>query len=171
MAGIPLSSHEMAASGPPPDSVPPDPGGAQTSLSLYQAVGGEAFFFGLVDRFYDGVETDPVLRPLYPDDLTAARRHTALFLIQYWGGPSTYNEERGHPRLRMRHLPFAIGQPERDTWFRLMMDAVRTELSEAPASSLLAHPTEGDAVRSTVEGMFGDYFERASTAMINQPGT
>jgi len=78
-----------------------------------------------VDRFYAAVAEDPVLRPLYPEDLTAPSAHLAAFLVQYWGGPDDYRLERGHPRLRMRHVPFAIGFPERDAWFRHMSEAVR----------------------------------------------
>ncbi|HLG68285.1 MAG TPA: globin [Acidimicrobiales bacterium] len=92
---------------------------------MYERVGGSQFFVDLVDRFYDGVAGDPVLRPLYPDDLTGPRAHLALFLQQYWGGPPTYNEQRGHPRLRMRHAPFVISVLERDAWLRHMTDAVR----------------------------------------------
>src|SRR5579864_7458652 len=92
--------------------------------SLYDRVGGDAFFFALIERFYAGVERDPVLRPLYPADLEAPKRRLALFLIQYWGGPSTYSAERGHPRLRMRHVRFAIGQRERAAWLEHMRDAV-----------------------------------------------
>ena len=86
--------------------------------TLYDAVGGEAFFVRLVDAFYDGVADDPVLLRLYPEapDLTGARQRLRLFLIQYWGGPTTYSDERGHPRLRMRHMPFHIGAEERDHW-------------------------------------------------------
>ena len=75
--------------------------------TLYEEVGGMPFFERLVDRFYEGVRTDPVLIPLYPDqgDLTGARRRLSLFLVQYWGGPTTYLEERGHPRLRARPTP------------------------------------------------------------------
>lgn len=138
-------------------------------VSLFDAVGGSGFFVDVVDRFYEGVLVDDVLRPLYPEDLTDARRHTALFLIQYWGGPGTYSEERGHPRLRMRHLPFAIGQAERDAWFGLMMDAVDGTLAAAPSDSILKHPTEGADITAAARGMFHDYFEQASTAMINQP--
>lgn len=85
-----------------------------------------AFFQEMVDRFYDGVEADPVLLRLYPDpdDLAGARRRLSLFLAQYWGGPSTYNEERGHPRLRMRHFPFEIGPEERDHWLARMREAL-----------------------------------------------
>ncbi len=92
--------------------------------TLYERVGGEPFFVDLVDRFYVGVAGDPLLRPLYPDDLTESSRHLALFLMQYWGGPSTYGEERGHPRLRMRHAPFVVGPAERDAWLRHMLAAL-----------------------------------------------
>jgi hemoglobin len=93
--------------------------------TFYEAVGGEATFTLLVDRFYDAVENDPVLRPLYPGpDLGGARQRLRLFLMQYWGGPNTYDQLRGHPRLRMRHNPFAIGPAERDAWLRHMTAAV-----------------------------------------------
>ena len=93
--------------------------------SLYDAAGGMAFFEALVGRFYDGVAVDPVLRPVYPEaDLAGARRRLTLFLAQYWGGPRTYDAERGHPRLRMRHMPFAIGPAERDAWLRLMHGSI-----------------------------------------------
>ena len=98
-------------------------------LTLYDRAGGTPFFEALVDRFYAGVATDPVLRPIYPEaDLAGATRRLRLFLIQYWGGPTTYDEERGHPRLRMRHAPFAIGPAERDRWLVHMRAAV-TELA------------------------------------------
>lgn len=98
----------------------------QESPTLYDAAGGMAFFEALVDRFYENVEADPVLLRLYPEapDLTGARRRLTLFLAQYWGGPATYDEERGHPRLRMRHFPFEIGPGERDAWLRAMRDAI-----------------------------------------------
>ena len=102
--------------------------------ALYERVGGEAFFVDLVDRFYLGVAGDPLLRPLYPDDLHESSRHLALFLMQYWGGPATYGEERGHPRLRMRHAPFVIGPAERDAWLRHMLAAL-SELRRHPASA------------------------------------
>ena len=92
---------------------------------MYERVGGEEFFVALVDRFYAGVAVDPVLRPLYPDDLTEPKAHLALFLAQYWGGPPTYGETRGHPRLRMRHAPFVIGRLERDAWLRHMTGALQ----------------------------------------------
>ena len=121
--------------------------------NVFEAAGGEATFRLLVARFYAGVADDPLLRPLYPDeDLANATEHLTLFLIQYWGGPSTYNEKRGHPRLRMRHQPFAIGQAERDAWLGHMSAAVES-LNLVPA----------------VRKAMIDYFEAASTAMINLP--
>jgi hemoglobin len=93
--------------------------------SLYGRVGGTAWFRALVDRFYQGVESDPVLRPLYPEDLDGPRDRLTAFLVQYWGGPADYSAERGHPRLRMRHFPFAITSAERDAWLRIMADSVR----------------------------------------------
>lgn len=121
--------------------------------NVYEAAGGEETFRLLVGRFYARVAVDPVLRPLYPDeDLANATEHLTLFLIQYWGGPSTYNEIRGHPRLRMRHQPFAIGPAERDAWLGHMKAAVES-LDVVPA----------------VRKAMNDYFEAASMAMINQP--
>ena len=122
--------------------------------SVYELAGGEPTFRALVERFYGRVATDPVLRAVYPEeDLSGATERLTLFLIQYWGGPSTYSEQRGHPRLRMRHHPFVIGQAERDAWLGHMTAAVDS-LDLAPA----------------VRKAFLDYFETASTAMINQPG-
>lgn len=119
--------------------------------SLYDRAGGMPWFVGLVDRFYVLVEADPVLRPLYPPDLGPPRRHLALFLAQYWGGPAEYEAERGHPRLRRRHFPFAIAQPERDAWMAHMTAAVLTgDLGVADQADLLA------------------YFDSAATALINQ---
>ena len=93
--------------------------------TLYDAAGGMPFFEALVGRFYEGVEHDPVLRPVYPEpDLAGARHRLTLFLAQYWGGPTTYDAERGHPRLRMRHFPFAIGPRERDAWLARMREAI-----------------------------------------------
>ena len=93
-------------------------------VSVFDAVGGQGFFDDLVERFYRAVATDLLLRPLYPDDLSGSERHLALFLGQYWGGPTTYSNERGHPRLRMRHAPFVVGEPERDAWLRHMNAAL-----------------------------------------------
>jgi hemoglobin len=94
-------------------------------MSLYERVGGTGFFERLIERFYDGVADDRLLRPIYPEaDLSGARHRLTLFFIQYWGGPRTYDEERGHPRLRMRHHPFAIGPAERDRWLVHMHAAI-----------------------------------------------
>jgi len=121
--------------------------------SVYELAGGEKTFKLLVERFYARVPEDEVLRAVYPDeDLAGPTERLTLFLIQYWGGPSTYSELRGHPRLRMRHQPFAIGQKERDAWLENMTAAVDS-LALAPA----------------VRKALLDYFETASTAMINQP--
>ena len=121
--------------------------------SVYELAGGEPVFRLLVQRFYAQVATDPVLRAVYPEeDLAAATERLTLFLVQYWGGPATYSEQRGHPRLRMRHQPFAIGQAERDAWLGHMTAAVES-LGLAPA----------------VRKALLDYFETASTAMINRP--
>lgn len=99
---------------------------AADESTLYERVGGMAFFERLVDAFYAGVADDPVLLPLYPEqpDLTGARHRLTLFLAQYWGGPTTYSDERGHPRLRLRHMPFHIGPAERDRWLTHMTAAV-----------------------------------------------
>jgi hemoglobin len=110
-------------------------------VALYERVGGEAYFVRLVDHFYDAVVEDPVLRPMYRDgDLAEERRWLALFLVQYWGGPGTYSDLRGHPRLRMRHLPFQIGIEERDHWFTHMRAAVEaSEAGPQERSELLAY--------------------------------
>mgnify|MGYP006273697359 CR=1 FL=1 len=93
--------------------------------TFYEQIGGQEFFDQLVDHFYEVVAQDPVLRPMYVEaDLTNARRHLSLFLAQYWGGPSTYQEERGHPRLRMRHFPFAIDADARERWLAAMKHAI-----------------------------------------------
>jgi hemoglobin len=123
----------------------------QREVSLLEAVGGMPFFERLVGEFYRGVAGDDVLRPLYPDDLEVPERHLGLFLAQYWGGPTTYDEERGHPRLRMRHAPFAIGPEARDRWLFHMRAAVdRVAPPEAARRALLA------------------YFEMAAEAMRNR---
>ena len=93
--------------------------------TLYDRAGGTPFFEALVGSFYAAVGADPVLRAIYPEpDLAGAERRLRLFLIQYWGGPRTYDDERGHPRLRMRHMPFAIGPTERDRWLAAMRAAI-----------------------------------------------
>lgn len=104
-----------------------------TNDELYERVGGLPFFERLVDVFYDGVVSDEVLWPLYPDqsDLVGARRRLALFLAHYWGGLTTYMDERGHPRLRMRHMGFTVGPRERDHWLTHMAAAVESVCDDA----------------------------------------
>jgi hemoglobin len=112
--------------------------------TLFDQVGGEAFFVRLVDAFYEAVESDETLRPMYPEDLTDARRHLTLFLVQYWGGPRTYQEERGHPRLRMRHAPFRVTKTARDAWLAAMggaLDSVRDELNDQQLEELSSYFT------------------------------
>ncbi len=111
------------------------------------------FFEALVDRFYDNVAAEPELLALYPEpaDLSGARRRLTLFLAQYWGGPATYNDERGHPRLRMRHFPFAITPSARDAWLRGMREAL-AYVDPPPA----------------VAGRLAAYFETAAEAMRNR---
>jgi hemoglobin len=124
--------------------------------ALFDRVGGEQFFVDLVDRFYLGVAGDPLLRPLYPEDLSESSHHLALFLMQYWGGPGTYSAQRGHPRLRMRHAPFVIGPGERDAWLRHMLGAL-LELQGAGRIS------EADAIE------LRDYLEMAANSLVNSP--
>ncbi|MCY3576766.1 MAG: globin [bacterium] len=119
--------------------------------SVYDAVGGQAFFDQLVNRFYDGVLDDPVLRPLYPEDLGPSRDRLAGFLAQYWGGPPHYSAERGHPRLRMRHAPFEIGAAERDAWMAHMQASLA-----------------GAEMPDDIRGAMLDYFESAATHLINK---
>jgi len=111
---------------PLPDATEPVADGTEPeAVSLYEAAGGMPFFVALVDAFYQGVVTDAVLLPLYAlDDIAGARHRLTLFLAQYWGGPTTYMDERGHPKLRMRHMPFHIGPAERDHWLLHMSAAV-----------------------------------------------
>jgi hemoglobin len=121
-------------------------------LTLYQAAGGMPFFEALVGRFYDGVAADPILAAVYPaDDLDGARHRLTLFFAQYWGGPRTYDAERGHPRLRMRHMPFAVGPAERDAWLRLMHASI----------DAAAAPPE-------VAGRLRAYIDMAAEAMRNR---
>jgi hemoglobin len=101
--------------------------------SFYELVGGSEFFTKLVDGFYVGVAQDEVLRPMYPEgDLSEARKHLTMFFEQYWGGPKTYQEVRGHPRLRMRHVPFVVNSDARDRWVN-HMSASLAQLEIAPA--------------------------------------
>lgn len=118
--------------------------------TVYQAVGGLDTFRRLVDAFYRGVESDPLLRPMYPADLTESREHLALFLAQYFGGPTTYSDQRGHPRLRMRHLPFTIDAAARDAWLTHMRAAVDELTLPEPARQVLL-----------------DYFAHAANFLVN----
>lgn len=113
-------------------------GHVTAAQTFYEAVGGEETFHRIVARFYEEVAKDEILRPLYPDeDLGPAEEKLRLFLMQYWGGPHTYSEWRGHPRLRMRHAPFVIGPIERDAWLRCMRIAVdEAKLSEPQRAQL-----------------------------------
>jgi hemoglobin len=122
--------------------------------TFYDEIGGHETFVRLVHRFYQGVAGDPELRALYPeDDLGPAEVRFRMFLEQYWGGPTTYSEQRGHPRLRMRHFPFAVTPYMRDRWLLHMRTAVE-ELELAPAHELL----------------LWDYLERAAHSLVNTPG-
>lgn len=99
--------------------------GEKLGGSFYDAVGGKETFKRLADAFYKGIESDDVLRPMYPEgDLSPAAERLQLFLEQYWGGPTTYQEQRGHPRLRMRHAPYKINPEARDRWIGHMREAV-----------------------------------------------
>ena len=129
-------------------------GDEQVQATVHQVVGGDEFFETLVQRFYDGVAEDPVLRPLYPEDLTDSQRWLAGFLVQYWGGSGAYSEERGHPRLRMRHQPFRIGPAERDAWFRHMVAALNSLVAERD-------------VLPEAEHRLREYFAMSAEAMRN----
>jgi hemoglobin len=128
---------------------------------MYERVGGSEFFHRLVDTFYEGVADDPLLVRLYPEapDLRGARQRLTLFLIQYWGGPMTYSEERGHPRLRLRHLPFRIGREERDAWLAHMSAAIDVATAELA-------PADRAAVREELVA----YFTPTAEQMRNDTG-
>ena len=121
--------------------------------SFYEEMGGEAFFTDLVSQFYAQVALDPILRPMYPEgDLKAAALRLQWFLEQYWGGPSTYQENRGHPRLRMRHAEFHINLAAHDAWLKAMRTAV-----------------DGVEMKPELREQLWSYLEMAAAAMINQP--
>lgn len=127
------------------------PVGPPTGPSFFEQIGGHDTFRRLVDTFYRGVADDPVLRPMYPEeDLGPAAERLTLFLEQYWGGPSTYSEQRGHPRLRLRHQPFQVNPDARDRWLAHMRVAV-DELGLPPLA----------------EETLWSYLERAAFAMVN----
>jgi hemoglobin len=137
-----MVEHALTGDGVPPGR--PD--------SFHAAVGGTATFTRLVEEFYSRVAQDDVLRPMYPEpDLAPAAERLRMFLEQYWGGPTTYGEQRGHPRLRLRHAPFPIDGVARDRWLTHMRAALET--LELPP---LAH------------AQLWDYLERAAHAMVNQ---
>ncbi|MGK4064913.1 globin [Rothia sp. HC945] len=127
---------------------------ASSASSPYDQIGGHEAFHQLTTEFYNRVAADPDFRALYPeDDLEPARERLEMFLEQYFGGPSTYGHRRGHPRLRMRHAPFAIDSWARETWLKYMRESMDT-LHLPPL----------------LDGMMWDYFERAARAMTNTPG-
>ena len=126
----------------------------QQAASFYDEIGGQETMRRIVARFYEGVAQDPVLRPMYPEeDLGPAEARFLHFLIQYWGGPTTYSEQRGHPRLRMRHAPFAVTPEARDHWlscFRAALDSVELTPDQ--------------------DARFWEYVTHAAQFMINSPG-
>ena len=133
-------------------STPQDNAGSQNEVAtLSERVGGYQFFVELVERFYQSVEADLSLRRLYPEDLEPGKTHLAAFLAQYWGGPLRYSLERGHPRLRQRHMQFPIGQKERDAWVTHMVSAL-------------------DSMEILVDEaiLMEDYFKSTATFMINR---
>jgi hemoglobin len=150
MAAMPYVAQIRTA--PDPDSLATV---SDAEVTVYDAVGGMPFFERLVGRFYDGVEGDDVLAPLYPEgpDFSGARRRLTLFLAQYWGGPGTYSEERGHPRLRMRHFPFPVGPRQRDRWLFHMTTAVEAGTRPGQVRDALLR-----------------YFVMAAEQMVNTPG-
>lgn len=124
-----------------------------SELSFYDRIGGHATFEQLVSHFYALVAIDPILRPMYPDgDFKEAAERLMMFLEQYWGGPNTYSEQRGHPRLRARHASFHIASNERDAWIKNMKSAV-AELE----------------VDATLKRELWNYLEMAANSLINQP--
>ncbi|MFD1811134.1 globin [Rhodococcus gannanensis] len=129
---------------------------SDAEMSFYDAIGGAETFRKLTSRFYEEVAKDEIVRPLYPEeDLGPAERRMRMFLEQYWGGPRTYSEERGHPRLRMRHNPFRIGPLERDAWLRCMHIAI---------DSIDEQTLDAEHRRALV-----DYMDMAANSLVNSP--
>jgi hemoglobin len=127
---------------------------ADLSITPFEAFGGHVFFERLVATFYGRVETDPVLRPMYPgSELAPAEERLRLFLEQYWGGPTTYSERRGHPRLRMRHAHFPVDREASERWLAHMRAAL-----------------DGQALPAELDALLWEYFQAAAPAMINAPG-
>ncbi|MEO6880023.1 MAG: globin [Mycobacteriaceae bacterium] len=145
-----MSSGEID---PTPVPVPsPD-----TPVTFYDAVGGHETFVLLIERFYLGVAADPLLRALYPeDDLSPAEVRFRMFLEQYWGGPRTYSELRGHPRLRLRHQPFRVDSTARDSWLRCMRDAIDS--------------VDADRMDDEHRDALWAYLVSAADSLVNTPG-
>ena len=120
------------------------------SSNMYERLGGDQFFYDLIDTFYEYIESDEILRPMYPEDLRPGKSHLSKFLIQFWGGPNHYSEERGHPRLRNRHIDFGISQKKRDIWVKHMFSAL-----------------ESMEISTTDLKIMKSYFEKTATIMIN----
>lgn len=130
-----------------------NPSRASRPDSFFEAVGGHATFEKLVRVFYEGVAEDPIMREMYPEeDLGPAAERLQLFLEQYWGGPTMYSDTRGHPRLRMRHVPYSIDSDARDRWLKHMRAGVKA-LELAPVH----------------EATLWDYLERAAYSLVNTP--
>jgi len=127
-------------------------GSVNQTRSLYESIGGDATFHRLVDAFYRRIEADSLLRPLFPVDMTPGKEGQFLFLTQYFGGPQRYTEQRGRPFLRMRHMPFAIGEQERDVWVGHMLAAI-----------------DDVGISEPYRAVMREYFARGATFMINQP--
>lgn len=119
-------------------------------ISVYDAIGGEPTFKKLVWTFYEKVENDDKLRAIFPEDLEPGKNHQYLFLMQFFGGPTTYNSLRGHPRMRMRHMPYPINRDLRDRWLQYMLEAIDETGIEEPSRSIMR-----------------DYFIRGSEFLIN----
>jgi hemoglobin len=144
-----VPSHPLPDPAPRSEGLPP-----ARADTFFAAVGGEETFRCLVDAFYAGVASDPDLRRLYPEaDLEPAAERLRLFLTQYWGGPTTYGDLRGHPRLRMRHAAFAIATAQRDAWLRHMRDAL-----------------DSVALPAAYDQVLWDYLVSAADTMRNTPG-
>lgn len=122
----------------------------QNDLTVYDMIGGEPTFKALVDRFYSKVEQDENLVAMFPDDLEPGKHWQKLFLMQYFGGPTEYAQERGHPRLRMRHMPFTIDQNAAKSWLQYMLEAIDEVQIQEPARSIMI-----------------EYFQRAAPFMVN----
>lgn len=124
---------------------------SENQLTIYELIGGEETFHQLVETFYSKVEADEKLRAIFPDDLEPGKKWQFLFLMQYWGGPQSYSQERGHPRLRMRHSPYPITPDLRDRWLQYMLEAIDEVEIQEPERSIMR-----------------EYFERGATIMINR---